>query len=208
MTARTIFYESRKRFLRVAVDLCIVLLALLLAAGCTGSHDGDKSDILGNVTPMVTPAPPTFPTTTQTSCPGQVNATPRIHINPVKDHQLNDVIEIAGTTNLDGGVVNIEIHDATIGKCSKGPARPDEPCWCCGGVRKTVPVITSTCGNNTWSGEVNTSMHNFYSSRFIVTVFIVDPDSGVSAEDGKLFNISHIPKPLGNGSFIRATLNP
>jgi hypothetical protein len=67
MTSRPIFSQSRKRFVRVAVALCTLIVAVLLAAGCTGlaGTDNQKS----NPDQDIVVASPSQPTLTQLSNP-------------------------------------------------------------------------------------------------------------------------------------------
>ena len=60
---------------RVTLALVLVMMAVLLAAGCAG----------------------------QQSCPPQTNKTPWIVINPISDHIAGDKLVIDGTTNLAPG---------------------------------------------------------------------------------------------------------
>jgi hypothetical protein len=55
MTARPSFPECRRRLVRVAVALCIMMVAVLLAAGCIGHSDNKKSAVNDSLLVTINP---------------------------------------------------------------------------------------------------------------------------------------------------------
>jgi hypothetical protein len=59
MTARPIYSENRRKPVRVAVGLCLVIVVLLLAAGCSGQSPGGEkvANLTGQTLNVVQPQP-------------------------------------------------------------------------------------------------------------------------------------------------------
>jgi hypothetical protein len=170
MTARPHFSESRRRPVCVAVGLCIVmvavLLAALLAAGCINQLDFKNNT--SNSTTIVTQSSP-ITQTDKTQCPPlSGNTTPYIIINPVNNHIVGDVFEINGTTNFRvTNSVKIDIYQSHFStEPQNSPHRYT-------GLSKNVTIQDDNCGVNRWSFLANTS--NLLPDEYIVDVTSVNP---------------------------------
>lgn len=159
---------------RVTYFLLLCLFAVLVVE-CTSPHSAVNGTSITTINVTKVPKilvnePITTVSTIPTQCLAGKNMTPCITINPIVDHVLGDVIKINGTTNRDKGEIEIWIKDANFIPGCHGPGPSDNPCNCCDGVTLTAPIIPGINGNNTWSGEVNTSQHNFYPGKFYLIV--------------------------------------
>jgi len=102
MTERPIFSDSRRKPVCAAVVLCIVMVAVLLAAGCT-----NQTQVINQTSPPTTiftstPVTTTVPIMkTATECPTPVDGSYWIIINPINDIKKGITrLTINGTTNL------------------------------------------------------------------------------------------------------------
>jgi hypothetical protein len=137
---------------RVPLALVLMMVAVLLAAGCAGQTGGDG----------ISTAPHTIPLTPstligqpdQTLCPmSSVNTTPYIVINPVSDHIIGDVFEINGTTNLESdSMIKIEIYQSHF------YLEPKNVPHVYTGLSGNATIHRDNCGMNAWSFRTNSSV--------------------------------------------------
>jgi hypothetical protein len=154
-----------------------VILAVLVT-GCISyqnAANGTNIDTISvtKIPILSTNQPSTILPIFQIPCHVANNKTPWIIINPIGDQTLGNVIKINGTTNIEGGELQIFIRSIKIISCPKDASYSDNP-HPCNGVFLTVPIIKENLSNNTWSREVNTSQHGFYPDEFIVEVTDLD----------------------------------
>lgn len=117
MTLRQNFLENQRKVIHVVVALCVMLMAVLLMAGCV-DHIGIKNKT-GNVTPNSIPIsyptikeqPSQKPTTILTSDDYWIN------VDPIVTARKNN-ITVSGTTNLPESEM-LEIHISTTVVFSK-----------------------------------------------------------------------------------------
>jgi hypothetical protein len=102
VTERLILCESRRRPVCAAVALCIVLVGVLLAAGC--ASQSAVTNQTSNTTVTVTTAPlvatTSLITPIPTACPHPANGSYWIKINPISEIHRGDQIFITGITTL------------------------------------------------------------------------------------------------------------
>jgi hypothetical protein len=166
MTARPHDPDCRRRPLQIAVALVLVIVAVLLA-GCTSSNQYKVP--LTPINYVITTLP-----TIQPQCPVKENTTPWITVNYSDNRQIEDLIKINGTTNIEKGELSIFFLEVAGHTClNRGDVR-EGPCPCCEGVTVTAPIVSEVGGNNTWSTEVNTSQYGFYPAKFYMAVYSLD----------------------------------
>jgi len=158
MIVYPIFPRSRKRrSARIAVALMLVMVVLLLAAGCIRGQPA-----FGNTTANGTAAvnPSTLITQpVQIQCPPVFgNAPPYIIINPIGGHNLGDTFEINGTTNL--GVDSKILFELWEPRLLEVP--PDRNVTVIAtspyqyfSISGYVKIEKGPCGENFWSYTVN-----------------------------------------------------
>jgi hypothetical protein len=131
--------------LRSVLALLLLIVIVLLAAGCVGNRTAE-------ITGATHSSTPTTITPTQTQCPPQENTTPWIRINPVSDHYVGDVFEINGTTNLEANTsLKIRIYQFHFYTEPKNLPHIYTSLW------ENVTVMGDDCGTNRWSFSTNTS---------------------------------------------------
>lgn len=98
-----------------------------------------------------------------------------IAIDPIPDHTLGDLIAIGGTTNLHPGeLLEVQIFSGYFIPCAKcQEIVNDSVLSCCGnGFLRQITVVSGTCGTNTWSVGVDTTLHNFTAGMpYVITVY-------------------------------------
>jgi hypothetical protein len=174
--------------------ICVLLLALMLAAGCsapsTPATPGITSSIPATTVP-VTIAIPALSTAPVLCTP--VNGTPYVSIDPINGTHLRDTITVHGTTNLASGeliTIRISGYMPLCAKCRGDFA--DSVAACCGEFNRTVAVREGVCGNNIWLLEVNTSLHDFHADDDY-WIGVSGRNHGV--ENSSFFTVSGIPQP-------------
>jgi hypothetical protein len=150
---------------RVPLALVLVMVAVLLAAGCAAVQTGDQSNVSGTMTTKASLSTPTSPATVYTPCPVQVNTTPWIQINPIVDHQFHENFEINGTTNL-GADTKIKIR-ITIPPIPVPFGAPPSKTEITDGL---INILTRDCGIQKWSYNLNGSDENLVGGPYFVTV--------------------------------------
>lgn len=128
--------------LRSTLALLLLVVYVLLAAGCVGNRTAE-------ITMATHSSTPTIITPIQTQCLPQENTTPWIHINPVSDHYVGDMFEINGTTNLG-------INDPLSFWITRRPIRTRIPSQVYE-IRGIVRTQSRDCDTNVWSFSINTS---------------------------------------------------
>jgi hypothetical protein len=113
MAARQIFPESRWMPVCIAIVLMLVMVTVLLAAGCTSQHQPSgtvPSPTVFTSTQVATTVPAV---TIATVCPTSADGSYRIIINPINDVKRGITpFMINGTTNLaadPSGIVRLKI---------------------------------------------------------------------------------------------------
>jgi hypothetical protein len=175
--------------LQTMVVLMLIIVAMLLAAGCVGQAENGK--IAGNIT-LPVPITSSIPTPIQIE-PSQVPQEGYwINIDPISDKYTGEVFTITSTTNLSVGTeVLVQVYS---GKHFNGPKMQT---WEFYGATGSVKVIQGNRGINTISFVVNSS--TLYNStplqpdEYIVTEdAILEPVTGTV-----LFNVLPAPDSYG-----------
>jgi len=173
------------------IIVILILLGLLLAAGCSGEVGKGKS--VGNKISTV-------PVTSPTSIPVRNQSHPVdlfahwIRIDPIGDKQVGDIFTITATTNLSAGE---EILISVSPPFRNGPKVQTGEF---NGVVGTIYVIRGNGGINTTSFVVN-------SSAFKPDEFIVSEDAIHQASSGAaIFNVNPKPVSSGNVTLIRKNI--
>jgi hypothetical protein len=195
MTARPIVPESRKRrSAPVAVALMLVIVALLLAAGCIRGQPA-FDNTTANGTAAVNPST-LITQPVQIQCPPVFgNTTPYIIINPIGHHDTGDTFEINGTTNLG---VNSKIlfelweprllelpPDRNITETATIPYQYFS-------ISGYVKIENGSCGENFWSYTVNLpGNHAPWHREYSVSV-------SVKGESNHIVNSSIFPVNVDN----------
>ena len=175
MTARPIFSESRRKKASVAVALCIVMVAVLLAVGCMSQsvEKNSSENLYQNITATVPETSPTqMPTTfiaVPTVCLVPLNGSYWLKIDPMKNVKRGDPIYVNGTTNIPvGKKLLVTIHEDN---------------WA--GPFSFYPII------QVWTKIIPTSnCINRFSQRFNSTDFVVNYNVTVLVETGEPPNYS------------------
>jgi hypothetical protein len=105
------------RITRITLALVMVLVAVLLAAGCIGDHTmnpGVRNTAVTN--PPESPVIATEPVASVTTiCPPLTNGSYWIRIDPVGQVRKGDAFRISGTTNIPAGkTLVLEVYDAAF----------------------------------------------------------------------------------------------
>jgi len=118
---------------------------------------------------------------------------PFITINPVPHYYIGDSITFNGTTNLQKGeLIRTGVLSGEYSHCIKSSALcPDSVAACCDGISGAIPVTAGACGINTWSWEVNTSLHGFAPDRVYI-IYANGRDERVN--NFRSFTVSGIPQ--------------
>jgi hypothetical protein len=131
---------------RVTLALVLVMVVVMLAAGCAGQQASGNltanSTVNDNSSVLVTQ-------TVQTRCPPQENTTHWIRINPIRHYYIGDVFEINGTTN-------IGINDSLSYWISKMPTL-DRNGHYGDAIRGIVRTQNLDCNTTRWSFLINTT---------------------------------------------------
>ena len=130
-----------------------IVVCILITSGCVSQNKiQNTSDISANVT---------YSTSVQTPCPPiSANATPYIIINPISSHNVGDVFEVTGTTNL-GVDTKIFLDLSEPYLLDPGPFVTADPNYKCSGTKGYVKIQKGAGGTNIWSYPVNLSgYHN------------------------------------------------
>jgi hypothetical protein len=133
---------------RSIFTLAFFVMCVMLVAGCAGSQGGEKSiSRVGVDTPLTYFASPI-----ETGCLAQENQTRWIQINPVSDHNIGDVFEINGITNIEGNnSISVKIYQTHFSTHPKNSPYPFTSLF------GNVTVQGDHCGPNNWSFLTNTS---------------------------------------------------
>jgi hypothetical protein len=150
--------------------MVFVILSVFLITGCISStpatnHTRNTSMVM-TLQKIVTSTPiPTLiqsPLENNSPSTGATVEMPFINIIPVTDHNLGDIIQFSGTTNLAPGKnLILMIFAQTMQQCNKCQSCDDSVEPCRRGIQQTVIVESNISGINTWSWDVNTSQHRF-----------------------------------------------
>ena len=141
MTARPILPDSRRKPESVAVVLMLVMVAVLLAAGCAGQPTSSNTTANYSVT-VAQSILITQPE--QSTCSISGNTTPYIIINPTGTHNARDIFEINGTTNLKRGErLSVFVYQSPPSPNKKYPSEFTD-------VRGHAIVQQGDCTMNTW----------------------------------------------------------
>jgi len=181
-----------------------ILLSILIAAGCISPSSAPVPPPQ-NISLSATTMPPvtTPPTIVQAPvhCPNGSNTSNLlngelfIRINPVPHHYLGDIITFDGITNLPAGeMITFRIEEGVYHSCPKrmGPCSDDEVVrHCCEGLINTIAVLSGDCDLNTWSWDVNSSEHGFYSDGEYI---IYASGRNGAVQNTSLFTVYGLPK--------------
>ncbi|MDD5188991.1 MAG: hypothetical protein PHF57_12370 [Methanoregula sp.] len=152
-----------------------VVVCILITSGCVSQNKtGNTSGISANATD---------PTLVQTPCPPTSgNTTPYIIIDPIATHNVGDVFEITGTTNL--GVdteIFLSLLEPMLWKMSWDET--DIRNYQYSGSSGYVKVQNGACGTNFWSFPINLSG---YFNPYSYTVDI-EQESNHSVQNRTIF---------------------
>lgn len=164
--------------------IIVILIGMLIAAGCTTSPPGPAL-AAKNILPATTTVPPAA-NATEFPVPArylQENESLFINFIPVSDTCLGDTIVFSGITNIPGGEkITTRIFEARY-KCTKCQKKNNSVDGCCGDqIPLNVPIISGNGGINTWSRSVNTSAYDFSPGDFQID--IGDPSRGIWNSSG------------------------
>jgi hypothetical protein len=135
--------------IRGTLGLTLMIVVVLLAAGCMGQAETRKSDT--NVTSPVSTTPP-ISTTTEIEPPQISQEGYWIKIDPISDKYTNEIFSISSTTNLSAGEeILVQVYSSTF---HTGPKFPINEFY---GATGTVRVIQGMNGINITLFVVNTS---------------------------------------------------
>ena len=135
------------------IFIFFIVVCILITTGCVSQNKiQNTSGISANVT---------YSTSVQTPCPPiSANATPYIIINPISSHNVGDVFEVTGTTNL-GVDTKIFLDLSEPYLLDPGPFVTADPNYKCSGTKGYVKIQNGAYGTNIWSYPVNLSgYHN------------------------------------------------
>jgi hypothetical protein len=172
---------------RVTIALVLVMVAVLLVAGCTGGHTMNPPvSTISATTLPVTPGMTAAPVTpVPTICSPQTNGSYWIRIDPVGDVRKGDAFRINGTTNLPAGkTLDLMVYDAEF----------HPHCKCCFDDLLTAEVRVlkgDECGN-IFSYYIEST--NYVPQEDLVTAAYSE-NSSVAAP-GLLFTIRENTTPL------------
>jgi len=132
------------------VTVMLLTIGMIFIAGCVVSHSPENRTTIAP-SAIATLTPQSVPT----QCPPESgNVTPYIIINPISTHNVGDVFEINGTTNL-GVDKKLKIDICEPRMMGVGPY--DMPDWkyIYTDSRGYVTMTGGDCGINSWSYQVN-----------------------------------------------------
>jgi hypothetical protein len=128
------------------ITLLLLIITIIFFAGCITQTN------TGNDTKMIP---------TSVSCSQQGNSEPFIIINPISIHNVGDVFEITGTTNL-GIEKKIKIDVGEKRMTGVGTYMPDRN-YTYTDSRGYVILNGGDCGINSWSYQLN--LTGFYGNK-------------------------------------------
>ena len=151
MTARSIFPKSRGMILQTSSAVCVILIAVMLTAGCEWqagdrTHDGTMAL---NVT-TTAPIPSTISTPIPTESPKVNLSYYWIRMDPIGDKMANEKFTITSTTNLPPG------EEVRIGVFLSYPTHQKNPPHESSAAYGTVKVLQGSSGINTTSFAIDT----------------------------------------------------
>ena len=190
-------YNQLMTSLRAMFVLMLIIMVVLLAAGCMGQAGDGKS--AGNVTPPVSTTS-SIPIPTQIEPPQVSQEGYWIKIDPISDKFVGESFTITSTTNLSVGTeVLVQVYSATH---FNGPKMQT---WEFYGVTGTIKVIQGNRGINTISFVVNSS--TLYNSIPLQPdEYIVTEDAIIQQVTGTaLFNV--LPAPASYGKTVLKSKN-
>jgi hypothetical protein len=140
--------------------ICIFTVNIFLA-GCISQTDvGNKTTIVQTVVTSPSPIP------TLTPCP-PTNETPHIYINPISRFSIGDMIEITGTTNVDG-ILQYSVYSPPVTTITNAPYHESYV------PRGVVKIIGAECNEKKWSFIVDSNNLTSPANKFITTVRTVN----------------------------------
>ena len=168
MTAHPIFPKSRKKPVFAAVALLLVMVAVLLAAGCMGN----------GISVVTSPTPTPIQ-------PAKVHQSLYwIDVDPISDKHVGDIFTINATTNLSAGdTILVQIYNSRIVRNISGTSG-------------TEKVVQGSGGINTISFIVNSSA--FRPDEYIVAESADNADGTLLAGGVAFFKVFPEPVPLGS----------
>jgi hypothetical protein len=172
--------------LRTVFIAILIIVAMLLAAGCMGQAETGKSDT--NVTSPVSTTPP-ISTTTEIEPPQISQEGYWIKIDPISDKYTDEIFTITSTTNLSAGEeILVQVYSSTF---FPGGQRNFY------GATATVKVSKGTGGINTISFVVDSS--TLYNSSLLKPdEYIVTEDAVIQPVTGTaFFNVLPAPDSYG-----------
>jgi hypothetical protein len=181
---------------RVMSALILVMMAMLLAAGCV-QPAGDGNTVgksTKNAAALITATQ--SGTQTLIQCVSHNNLTPEILVNPLGDYVIGDNFSLNGTTNLEAGQdVHISVYASS---CDCAPIGQNDKTGKSPLVFEQDATVTSgVCGDNIWSVSVNTS--KFPADEYVVTAGAVNQNvTGTSR-----FSIVETPLPTVYGDNLQ-----
>jgi hypothetical protein len=153
---------------RMMSALLLLLVCVLLAAGCIGqpAADNRSNNVSVNVTTFTSSA-----MTVQTQCPVPVktNSTIWLTINPIADHHLGDIFEVNGTIHPK----NLTVENAVKIYIDIGCYSPGQSVFW---PNRSAILHPSDCEVKTWSYKVNLSV-DIPARECMFTVYTKEPDS-------------------------------
>ena len=133
----------------------MLIIGMILIVGCTTQTQIGNESIV-KTKPITSSTGITILTTTsQGSIPCQTsNSTLFIAINPISNHNVGDVFEITGTTNLDANsIIEIWINEPRL--LDPSPEITRDPTYPYSDSIGNVILQKGECGVNTWSYPIN-----------------------------------------------------
>jgi hypothetical protein len=186
---------------RVLLALVLVMVAVLLAAGCAAWQEHSVDNLTANpvtiqktVATSLSPVMTTDPVTSEPSGKQEKivkNTTQWIQIDTVGARNTNDIFTITGTTNLPVGeelIYSVELIEATPpGKQWNGGSLPPP--------LPTTHIVEGSGGINTWSFDVNLGNRDpgTYSVWINKANMVFPEDNGSGAET--TFEVTSSPSP-------------
>jgi hypothetical protein len=135
------------KWIHTKIFIFFMVVCILITTGCVSQNQTrNTSGISANTK---------NPTLVQTQCPpSSGNTTPYIYINPIATHNVGDVFEITGTTNL-GVDTKIFLNLYELMLLDPGPFVTADPYYNYSGTSGYVKIQNGACGTNYWSYSVN-----------------------------------------------------